>query len=658
VKKFLIIGVLLLLPVSSRAAVIPSNGTDTDVQRIHDLPSTVDGDIITIPSGTFSWTHVVNVTKGVSIQGNTTVNSDTGVCNDQTVILDDIVDLFTAIFDGNITGNKAWRLTGITFKAGSRNTNVPNGIIRVHGDSHRVRFDHLHFTGQLKQSNGISIYSGIYGVADHVVIDQIDEQNLQNRVFNGSTPYGDQEFSVPAGYGGPNFFFFENWYVDNSGHVFSAGGGWDASSSGKYVIRHSILFDVEILCHGTEGSRLRGGRAYEVYNCEYHWDYSTRMDGIRSGGMLLHDNTFIGVRPSGWDTQAYRQIYNYGGPWRGSPGTNEWDVNDTEGNGTHVDGHAPFPYESGSCSGSLGQQGTITVTGAHQPWIPGQWAGFNVRKASDNSTWLIQDNGTNTLTITSWGDPANNQSLAPGDAYEIHRVLQIMDQPCAGACNDAFVDGTTTLSANISLPQATIPVVSTANLPSKGTADINNGFTTIVYTGKTANSLTGCMLGSGSYNAGAAVKVSKNVVTGEQTWPHQQREPCYSWNNLHTDGTHINIQTSSSNILLPGRDYFNDTPMPGYTPYTYPHPCVQDWPECNAGASPTPSPTPTATATPTATPTATAMPSATPTPTATATPTPTSTLTPMPTQTPTATPTVTPTGTPTPAATATATPGP
>jgi hypothetical protein len=25
-------------------------------------------------------------------------------------------------------------------------------------------------------------------------------------------------------------------------------------------------------------------------------------------------------------------------------------------------------------------------------------------------------------------------------------------------------------------------------------------------------------------------------------------------------------------MILQGRDYFNDTPMPGYTPYAYPHP--------------------------------------------------------------------------------------
>src|SRR5439155_1691668 len=49
--------------------------------------------------------------------------------------------------------------------------------------------------------------------------------------------------------------------------------------------------------------------------------------------------------------------------------------------------------------------------------------------------------------------------------------------------------------------------------------------------------------------------------------------------------------------LQEGRDYFSDTPLPGYTPYTYPHPLV-------TGNNPTP--TPTAAPSPTSTPTPTA----------------------------------------------------
>jgi len=60
-------------------------------------------------------------------------------------------------------------------------------------------------------------------------------------------------------------------------------------------------------------------------------------------------------------------------------------------------------------------------------------------------------------------------------------------------------------------------------------------------------------------------------------WPNQESEPCYSWNNIHyPGGEHLNFERSlGSQTILPGRDYFDDTPMPGYTPYTYPHPLTR-----------------------------------------------------------------------------------
>jgi hypothetical protein len=66
-------------------------------------------------------------------------------------------------------------------------------------------------------------------------------------------------------------------------------------------------------------------------------------------------------------------------------------------------------------------------------------------------------------------------------------------------------------------------------------------------------------------------------------WLNQVREPCYSWNNIYTpDGSHINftpgINAGLGPGLVQGLDYFNDTPLPGYTPYTYPHPLTKGLP--------------------------------------------------------------------------------
>src|SRR5262245_7343253 len=68
-------------------------------------------------------------------------------------------------------------------------------------------------------------------------------------------------------------------------------------------------------------------------------------------------------------------------------------------------------------------------------------------------------------------------------------------------------------------------------------------------------------------------------------WNDQVTEPCYSWNNG-------GVNFSAGVGTRQGVHFFNNTPMPGYTHYTYPHPLV-------TGGEPSPTPTATPTSTPT-----------------------------------------------------------
>jgi len=487
------------------AAVCHSDGSAASVQACHDNAS--EGDTITIPAGTFSWTTHVTITKGITIQGQTTVNSDTGVCNDQTVLLDNLgpsVPGGEGYFHCRVNAGQALRITGLTFKAGTT-TSKYNGAIRVSGNSNQVRLDHLHFTN-LYHTNYIAIYGTVRGVSDHVVEDHIPGQLGQNRVFNGAGAggYGDEVWAQPAGYGGPDFFFFEDWYCDNSaGAPFSANGGWDANTGGKFVIRHCHLYNVEILGHGTEGSRARGGRAQEIYNNDYHWSFLTGMDGIRSGTLVVHDNRYDGIEPQGYGLQAYRRIFGYNSIWKGATGANAWDYNVTEPNGTHVDGHPPYLFESGTTTSvANGTAQDSTVTDNTKNWTTNQWQNYEISNPANGKTWLITGNNNNTLNLRQWGDGCCIQTWNVGETYEIHRCLQVLDQPGAGASD----------------------LISGANPTPR--------------------------------------------------WLHQVIEGCYSWNNIYTaNGHHINWRPTSPG-LLEGRDYFSNTPLPGYTPYTYPHPLV------------------------------------------------------------------------------------
>jgi hypothetical protein len=64
-----------------------------------------------------------------------------------------------------------------------------------------------------------------------------------------------------------------------------------------------------------------------------------------------------------------------------------------------------------------------------------------------------------------------------------------------------------------------------------------------------------------------------SLITGNppilpQGWNNQVTEPCYSWNN----SPQTPMFTPNTAIVKAGVHYFDNTPMPGYTPYVYPHP--------------------------------------------------------------------------------------
>jgi hypothetical protein len=93
-----------------------------------------------------------------------------------------------------------------------------------------------------------------------------------------------------------------------------------------------------------------------------------------------------------------------------------------------------------------------------------------------------------------------------------------------------------------------------------------------------------------------------------------QLAPVYAWNNTMTGSSNIHtgkaVLLSENTEIVEGRDFFNDTPMPGYQPYTYPHPLIVMGFTSDAGGAVIipPSPTPTPTITPSPTPTATPHP--------------------------------------------------
>jgi hypothetical protein len=462
----------------------------TDVKRA--IASAVHGDTVIVPAGTAAWTSCLTITKGITIQGQTTTNSDNGTASDQTILIDNLVRVAGGqgyFHCSTSTADQLLRITGITFSGqGGIQTIMPNGAIRLHGNPNMpVRIDHCHFM-HLNHSPMVAVYGAIFGVSDHNVFDDFVAQDFSHEI-NGYG-YGDEAWSERAGFGGPKFFFMEDNYIYLPSYGNGGGGGVNAFFGGKYVFRYNHVWNATTLGHSTASSWLRGRgvRAQEIYNNDWHFSNPGAMDGTTGGSLIAHDNTFDGMLVTGWGLQVYRQFYSYGPPFYGASGDSPWDVND------------PQQYDSGTATSAT----PSTITDSTKHWSPNQWVGYSLKRTSDNAVGYITSNTSNTLKLLTW-IPVN---WTTGNQYQIHKTLTILDQPGRG----------------------------------KG-----------------------------------------DLLTGDPPtpvgWPHQEQEPCYSWNNVHTPtGAHLNFVLGHGSTIQEGRDFFNDTPMPGYSPYTYPHPLTKGLP--------------------------------------------------------------------------------
>src|SRR5437660_3625363 len=550
------------------ATVYPSDGTAASVQSIHDN-SAHDGDTITLPAGTFTWSTGVNITKAITLQG-----AGVGV----TIVKDGVQS--GKLIAWSLAAGLPSRLTGIEFQDGGRSVtaDAPDGILHVNGsntDGSSFRWDHCKWSDM----NGFTVFDTVIGVIDHNTFTK-SNKHLTTYIYgsrwnNASGNWGDGSWAAPTNFGSSEFLFYEDNTFTSSDPVYIEF-GTDALAGARFVVRHNTITNCLIGDHGTEsGGRIRGSRAMEVYNNTYiGTNLANFVGGSRSSRVLFHDNNISGY----WSNPIFtlgnwRNFYPFQ-PWGGADGTNAWDVNE------------PNPFFTGTAASN--SSGTsVTVSGVN--WATNQWAGYTIRRTSNlcglntiTFAW-IQSSTSNTISYTyNGGYPTPSLAFCAGDTLEIRKVDHALDQP-----------------------------------------------------GRGGGSL-----------------ITSDPPVRPFGWNDQVTEPCYAWNNGQA-------RFSAGPGVRANVHFFDNTPMPGYTPYVYPHPLVS-----GGGPSPTPTPTatatitPTPTATPTATPTVapsptptatpTPWPKATPTPTATPLPTATATPTPTPTLTPKATPTLTPKATPTP----------
>lgn len=418
---------IIIVPAKLTGTIIPAaSASRADVGAAY--ADAAEGDTITIPAGTESWTNTLFVTKAVTIQG-------AGI--GQTIILDDIIKVpnqadTEAFLILDTTTNKFYRLSGIEFRIGTRTAgSYINGSVQVRGQSHSIRIDNCKFDRLLNA--GVYIYGGTLGVIDNCKWNLTTRHTIatKNHQLYGLS-YGRGSWETPLTPGSSQMWYYE----DNT----FTGDDSDSFGGGRACWRFNTFTNSLIHTHGTESTGLyRGCRWTEIYgNTMYHTTTDTRnFVDFRDGGGLIASNTIV-------DTGSAFQIIQYNnyrmnGPyvwWGGADGTNPLDLNDTAGG----------IYDTGICTTATSGSGVSlrTLIDTNKNWTIDQWAGYTLRNMSSNYQSFVSNIPytsnffsqivNNTATTITYRDHATSLKMrfAAGNSYEIRRVILALDQPGSG----------------------------------------------------------------------------------------------------------------------------------------------------------------------------------------------------------------------------------
>jgi len=177
--------------------------------------------------------------------------------------------------------------------------------------------------------------------------------------------------------------------------------------------------------------------------------------------------------------------------------------------------------------------------------------------------WEIYSNTINRISATTWFPPFrirggtgviyDNTITGNWDAYGGYNIMLDNIRSCNSKGDGGIADGTSPWDGN-TLPTAT-------------------------YQGWPARDQIGR-------------STDQWLWTDANPYPKQALDPAYFWNNkkgateygvvLYGDCGRQAIH------IVKNRDYYEGTPKPGYTPYTYPHPLIQEWDNNGGGGLPAP----------------------------------------------------------------------
>lgn len=527
-----------------------------------------DGDTVTIPAGTATWTSGITLAKAITLQG-------AGV--GQTIIRDGIASDY--IINCSLVANLNTRITGIEFNDNGSGSPAGAPRFRMSGtsiDNRRLRVDNCKFDGLVGPA---FVFYTVLGVVDHntfigkasgVAVWVGEIVNTSWGYTQDTTAFGDGAWVEADNFGTDKFLFFENNFMTNR---YSTGLAMiDGHSGARYVVRSNIIHNGSLDMHANEANRTRGGRAYEFY-----WNTFTGNDTkstaiyMRGGVGVVYSNTI-----SGWTAGANLALLNFRStsainePFHGSDGRNPWDVN-----------HAANPQSSHTATGA----GTLTVTVAGAGWTNNFWSGFTIRKTSGIAVSSMTRSGTTVTVDTTSAHgfiTGYKVSIYGADQYGYNGLFQVTvsdSDTFTLTLADSFTPatpatGTIKCTRYTSFAEINSNTSDTITFEGSVTAgvDLSLAASDTFEINKVTLSMDQCGAGVGGDLGGV---LYPSLPVG---WNNQAISPWYEWGNTREAGADVDFSNTRSGgtyaVIVEGTHYINDTVKPGYTAYTYPHPLV------------------------------------------------------------------------------------
>lgn len=502
------------------------------------------GDIITVPSGTSNWgtgTAVVNLSsatgcsanQGITLQGATVC---TGGCSPGSAgvglaFTDNTVITLTSqnAFQVSSSNTAFVRVTGFTFAVGGAFASV----VQLQAAHAQVgwRFDHNHITNS--QGGAVAINANLgYGLVDHYLYTDTATTPGTPIIFGGIFSTDGYTDWADATTPGSN----QSVIVEDSQATFThsgAEGFFDGYYGCKMTIRYNIITGNQVGgWHGTDSGGFRGCILGEIYNNTISNSNGSEAIMNTRSGVLLFLNNAVSGNLTAIPMQDYRldcvgagqcptEAANWGMAITGVPWT-------------------PIKTTAGTTCGSVD---CISFVTANAP----DWQASHAYTCSTSTPCVVAPLLNNTGAGGANGGGYNYVATVSGTSSGTE------PNPWNQTVGSTQSDGsmTWTVAGGGSKPS-----------PAPGTAA---GF-------QTANPDTVC-------SSGACARYL-DVLTG---YPLRD-QPGFAHNQVSTPNYSCNNTLSLTPALLPanlmtgdavvqsGRDFFNATCPPSYTPYTYPDP--------------------------------------------------------------------------------------